>query len=254
MIKKEIGTPTLQDRRTFMKKVLGGTLIGSMFLVFPANAAWSGKDQTRRFGFLVDINACIGCGSCCVADRAEYHLPAGKFRTWVERYVIDGEGNVFIDSIGDTERVVGRRATASSSKDEIFFVPKLCRMCEEPVCRDACPTGATFRTRDGFVLIDNSRCNGCSSCLEACPHSVRYLDPMTGKAAKCTWCHERVQIGLLPLCVTACPARARKFGDLNDQKSEIWKILNDPQVASVKEFTPGSLCALYYVGWQGEVV
>ena len=43
----------------------------------------------QQFVFIVDISRCIGCGSCCVADKAEYQVPDGFYRTWVERYIID---------------------------------------------------------------------------------------------------------------------------------------------------------------------
>lgn len=263
MIEKDLKTAIAQDRRTFIKNVLTGTIAGSLLLVIPATAAWPARDHTthadpdkaRRFAFLVDITACIGCGSCCLADRTEYGVPPGRFRTWVERYVVDNEGDVTIDSIeGPPEGSVGSSRVDFRPLGEMFYVPKLCRMCEHPPCREVCPTGATYLTRDGFVLIDNSRCAGCSSCMEACPHSARFLDPRTSTAAKCTWCYPRVQKGLLPVCVDVCPVGARKFGDLRDEHSEIRRILHDPQVISVRKTTLANQPALYYAGWRKEVV
>lgn len=263
MIEKDLRPAIAQDRRTFIKNVLTGTIAGSLLLVIPATAAWPARDHTtqadpdkaRRFAFLVDITACIGCGSCCLADRTEYGVPPGRFRTWVERYVIDNEGGVSIDSIeGGPEGLAGSCTVDSHPLKEIFFVPKLCRMCAQPPCREVCPTGATYLTRDGFVLIDNSRCTGCSSCVEACPHSARFLDPRTRTAVKCTWCYPRVQKGLLPVCVETCPVQARTFGNLSDEHSEISRILHDPRVVSVQKPTQANQPVLYYAGWRKEVV
>ncbi|HHD64554.1 MAG TPA: 4Fe-4S dicluster domain-containing protein, partial [Desulfobulbaceae bacterium] len=108
-IEKEISL----DRRAFIKKVLGGTIAGSLLLVIPAGAMELehipeqipgmrkeiGPFITgKKFAFIVDITRCIGCGSCCVADKNEYQVPDGNYRTWVERYVIDDKDNVYVDS------------------------------------------------------------------------------------------------------------------------------------------------------------
>ncbi len=75
-------TPTPdKGRREFIKKVLKGTISGSLLLVIPAGAdvfeapeqipGIRGKEYDvtkRRFAFIVDITRSIGCGSCCVAD------------------------------------------------------------------------------------------------------------------------------------------------------------------------------------------
>ncbi len=46
-----------------------------------------------------------------------------------------------------------------------------------------------------------------------------------GVMEKCTWCVHRVEKGLKPACVANCPGRVLHFGDLDDQNSEISKLL-----------------------------
>jgi tetrathionate reductase subunit B len=98
-----------QDRRGFIKKVLGGAIGGSLLLVIPAGFGMVTRQlggtredlatdrEGARYAFVVDVSGCIGCGSCCVADKAEYQVPDGNYRTWVERYLIDDQDNVFVD-------------------------------------------------------------------------------------------------------------------------------------------------------------
>jgi len=266
MTPDEIQKEIQQDRRGFIKKVLGGTIAGSLLLVLPAGAkeiaeqipgmrAEKSVFTQKRFAFVVDITACIGCGSCCIADKAEYDVPDGHYRTWVERYIIDDHDNVYVDSPdGGLGGYTTPRLGLPNPTRDTFFVPKLCNMCEKPSCVQVCPVGATYQTEDGFVLIDQDRCVGCSYCVQACPYSVRFIDPKTHTAQKCTWCYHRVRKGLLPVCVSVCPVHARKFGDLNDKNSEVWKILHDPHVISVLKPDMGNNPALHYLGLRREVV
>ena len=245
-IKDEIRDEIRKDRRAFIKKVLSGVIGGSLLLVIPNSWAEDPPEQIagmraekspftkRRFAFIVDITRCIGCGSCCVADKREFQVPDGYYRTWVERYVIDVEDQVYVDSPdGGLDGYVEPREGLPNPVRDTFFVPKLCNMCAEPSCVQVCPVNATFKTPDGFVLVDHDRCVGCAYCIQGCPYSVRFLNPVTKTADKCTWCYHRVRKGLLPACVNVCPVQARRFGALDDPNSEVYKILRGHNVVSI---------------------
>jgi Fe-S-cluster-containing dehydrogenase component len=255
-----------RDRRAFIKNVLGGTIAGSLLLVIPVSAGQllqelPGEDDATavfargRFAFVVDIAACIGCGSCCVADKAEYRVPDGRYRTWVERYTVDDRDTVYVEAQnGGIDGSTRPRLTLPHPVRDTFFVPKLCNMCEEPACVEACPVGATYRTSDGFILIDETRCVGCAECVRACSYSARFINPRTKTAEKCTWCYHRVQRGLLPACVSVCPTGARKFGDLADRNSEVWKMVHGSRPVAVLKSDMGQRPRLLYVNLQKEVV
>ena len=91
------------NRRDFIKLTVKGTaalmLVKGLDVIFrpPDVLAWT---STRRFVFLVDTYKCIGCGFCVKACKLENEIPfdAGVSRTWVERYVVNGEGEVFADT------------------------------------------------------------------------------------------------------------------------------------------------------------
>ncbi len=254
-----------RDRRDFIKKVLNGAIAGSLLLVLPAEgvelpeqiSGILGKEYDifkQRFGFIVDITACIGCGACCEADKREYNVPDGKYRTWIERYIIDVDGGVHVDSPDGGVKGFPPLGESTKPVRDAFFVPKLCNMCKDAPCVQVCPVGATFKTPDGFVLIDQKRCVGCAYCVQACPYGVRYIHPVTHTADKCTWCYHRVRKGLLPACVEACPTKARKFGDLHDKTSEVYKILHGSDILAVVKQDMGTNPALYYKGLRQEVL
>lgn len=148
-----------------------------------------------RYAMLVDCGRCTGCHTCSVACKAENNVPLGCWRSWVKQV-----------EKGAFPRVRRRN------------IPLLCNNCEEPICATVCPVKATYQREDGVVLVDQHRCIGCRYCMAACPYDVRYLNPLTGTVQKCTWCHHRLEAGLVPACVDVCPTSARRFGDLTDPK------------------------------------
>jgi formate dehydrogenase iron-sulfur subunit len=70
----------------------------------------------------------------------------------------------------------------------------------------------------GFTAYDENKCNGCGYCTQACPFGVPHLQTgniLTGKAkaARCTFCQDRVPSGRKTACVEACPVAALVMGD-----------------------------------------
>src|ERR1035438_7869577 len=50
------------------------------------------KMADHWWGMIIDIDICIGCGNCVRACSKENNVPDGYFRTWVERYQIEEQG------------------------------------------------------------------------------------------------------------------------------------------------------------------
>jgi tetrathionate reductase subunit B len=222
-------------------------------------------DWTKhRWAFGVDATKCIGCLRCVEACKRENDVPADAhhFRTWVERYVyLEGEETARIDSQADPVNIAasgseGEYRFADRYKDakveKAFFVPKLCNQCTHPACVQVCPTGATYKTEDGVVLIDHTYCIGCQYCVQACPYGARFFDPRKKVSDKCTWCYHRITKGLQPACVEACPVGARIFGDRNDKQSPISQFIQNNQVQVLKRET-GNAPNVFYVGIDKEV-
>ncbi len=159
--------------------------------------------QKKRYAFVIDPARCIDCRACMVACRAEWNTPAGFTRLWVHS---DGPKGTF-PNLSQT------------------YVPVQCHHCEDPWCVQACPTGATYKREDGLVLINEAACIGCGLCVNACPYQVRFRNPETGKADKCSACFTRVDAGEMPACVATCIGGARLFGDLNDPESMVSKAI-----------------------------
>lgn len=162
-----------------------------------------------RYGMLIDLEACVGCAACAVACKMENQVPAGVARLWIR------------------EREQGTFPEVS-----VEFRPEQCMQCENPACVAVCPTGASYQTPDGLVLVDVNKCIACGACVAACPYDARYLHP-AGYADKCTFCAHRLRAGREPACVETCPTAARVFGDLDDPGSLIVKALQQADRADV---------------------
>ena len=228
--------PLTMERRSFLKKVAAGSLSAAVLMVYrPFSNAENEPSEDLvpvaepekkkpNYAYVIDTNKCIGAGDCVKACSTENDVPAGMFRTWVERYIITDEG-VHVDSPnGSTEGFPKPTPKVEENSKRAYFVPKLCNQCRDAPCIQVCPVGATFQIEEGFVLMDYDHCIGCSACIQGCPYGVRFLNPDTGTADKCDWCYHRVKRGEQPACVTACPTGARAFGDLNDPESEVSKV------------------------------
>lgn len=186
-----------------------------------------------RLSMLIDLTRCIGCDACTLACKQENGTP---FDVFFARVL-----NIESGTYPNVKRV---------------YVPVLCNHCENPSCLKACPNKAIVRRQDGIVLIDQDRCKGTGACVAACPYGNVYLtdsdswylnsdEPYEsefvkprlkpGVARKCTYCAHRIDEGLNPACVVACPTTARIFGDLDDPESAISKYINQQEVETKRE-------------------
>ena len=222
-------------------------------------------DWTRhQWAFGVDATKCIGCLRCVEACKRENSVPgnAHQFRTWVERYTyLEGEEHVRIDSHQDPVNIEASGSQREyrfanryqdAKVEKAFFVPKLCNQCTHPACVQVCPVGATYRTKDGVVLIDHDYCIGCRYCVQACPYGARYFDEEKGVSDKCNWCYHRITKGLEPACVEVCPVGARVFGDTRDRQSPISLFIRNNRVQVLRPES-GNAPNVFYVGIDKEV-
>jgi len=161
------------DRRAFLRGAGIAAVAGIGGAVAPKTARAAITGLRPHYGMLIDLRKCTGCHACSVSCKAEFDVPLGATRSWVE-YVEKGNyPNV-------------RRS----------FLPRLCNHCSKPQCVDVCPTGATWkRAEDGIVVVDADICIGCKYCIQACPYDARFLNPVTGSADKCDFCQHRVTQG-----------------------------------------------------------
>jgi len=151
-----------------------------------------------QLSFFFDQSRCSGCLACVAACKQRYK--GNHPRRWVE--CIEEGVFPFV---------------------KVSFLSLSCSHCVDPQCIAACPVRAILkRDQDGIVLVDSDAClreSACGACADACPyHAVRFDDE--GRMDKCDFCFDRIDCGLKPLCVSACPARALDYGSVEELVSK----------------------------------
>ena len=191
----------------------------------------------RKFVMVVDLAKCKNALACQSACNKHHYITGDN--AWIKVYNMQ-----------------------ESADTAPYWMPVTCQHCDEPACVTVCPVDATFKRRDGLVLIDNERCIGCRFCMAACPYSIRvfnwsepdqgeiYVDmdmshhtptpehagkpSKMGTVDKCDFCPHAIKNNELPHCVTACPNGVFYFGDKyedtvtnGDETLRLSKLLED---------------------------
>ncbi|MAE84429.1 MAG: hydrogenase [Flammeovirgaceae bacterium] len=213
----------------------------------------------RKFVMVVDLAKCRNARKCQSSCNKNHYITGEN--AWIKIYKMQ-----------ETEKTAP------------YWQPTLCQHCDQPPCVKVCPVDATFKRRDGIVLIDNNRCIGCRFCMAACPYSVRifnWSDPWQGETAentdyspdhagvpaqkgtvdKCDFCPHMIDKGELPHCVSACPNDVFSFGDMYEdavtngsgQSFKLSKLLKDRAGYRLME-SLGTEPSVYYLPPSNRVV
>lgn len=77
-----------------------------------------------------------------------------------------------------------------------------CKHCkpEEAPCFLACKKGAIYKITENVLAIDESKCDGCGACAQACPYGAIVIKD--GKARKCDLC---ATYNFEQVCIENCP-------------------------------------------------
>jgi formate dehydrogenase iron-sulfur subunit len=168
----------------------------------------------RAYGFFTDTTLCIGCKACEVACKEWNNLPADHMGLTGNSY--DNTGALSANTwrhVAFIEHNV-RSDTQSPFQSGWLMMSDVCKHCQNAPCMEACPTGALFKTEFNTIVVQQDICNGCGYCVPACPFGVVDLNPVDGKAHKCTLCYDRLKGGLEPACAKSCPTDSIQFGEV----------------------------------------
>ena len=124
--------------------------------------------KAKKYGMVIELDKCTGCGACMVACMAENNVPFKEDEsnkldsiTWMRVYKLTN-GKKYPDT-------------------DICYLPRPCMHCEgehsHSPCVSVCPATATdYNYETGIVSQIYTRCFGCRYCMGACPYHARYFN------------------------------------------------------------------------------
>ncbi|QMU27199.1 TAT-variant-translocated molybdopterin oxidoreductase [Adhaeribacter radiodurans] len=192
--------------------------------------------KNHHWGMVIDLNSCIGCGSCVIGCNVENNVAVvGKQEVlnrremhWmrIDRYYSSDAHKSDKDK-GTIDRY--QAMEDPSENPQVIFQPMLCQHCNHAPCETVCPVAATTHSTEGINQMVYNRCVGTRYCANNCPYKVRrfnwfayydnekfreqnpqmntdlgrmVLNPdvtvrARGVMEKCTFCVQRIQLGKL---------------------------------------------------------
>ncbi len=208
---------------------------------------------------VIDMERCMGCRSCVAACHVENHLTIdAPWNMMIEREVGQYPYSRMVYSTMNCmhcEQPACKKAcdaigVQAISKNELGVVNidyDKCIGCG--YCFAVCPYGVPQETR--AENIDNLFPGQEKTPYEAIPNKERHPSHRKKNKTyqKCTFCSHKLdkavadgkveEIGInpeyTPSCDLVCPVSARHFGDLDNPKSEVNKIIGEKKAARLKE-------------------
>jgi formate dehydrogenase iron-sulfur subunit len=185
--------------------------------------------------FLIDTSRCTACRGCQLACKEWHGLPANKTLQWgSHQNPPDLNPNNyklvrFHDYMDETGTIRWN------------FFPDQCRHCVVPPCKEMGDiyidnaiikdekTGAVLYTEKTKQFTPEQ----AEDVRQACPYNIPRRNDQTGMLSKCTMCYGRIQNGLPPACVRACPTGTMNFGEREDMLK-----LAEERLATLKKKWP----------------
>ena len=175
--------------------------------------------------FLVDTTRCTACRGCQMACKDWHNLPA------IETKQTGTHQNP--PDLNPCNYKIVRFCEHKNENGRVFwnFFPDQCRHCLYPVCKDVADMavpGAIIQDPVTGAVLFTEKCKELSpedaqAVIEACPYNIPRLDEKTRELSKCDMCIDRVQNGMLPMCVKSCPTGTMLFGDREEILAEAYK-------------------------------
>jgi len=229
-----------------------------------------------KWGMVIDLDRCTGCGACVTACQAENNVP-----------LIDAKG--FAQGRNLHWLRIERYWEGTFPHVRARFLPMLCQHCSDAPCEPVCPVYASYHNPEGLNGQVYNRCVGTRYCANNCPYAVRvfnFFNPewpqpldqqlspdvsvrCRGVMEKCSFCIQRIRGAketaklenrsvadgeVQPACAQTCPPGVIVFGNLNDPDSHVARLARSPRRLRLLEDLGTEPSVIYLKGGGHEYV
>ncbi len=158
-----------------------------------------------RYGMVIDLHKCVGCGACAIACKTENNT---QNRNQTQTF---NWADYFISMDGKFPNL------------QYQILPVLCNHCSDAACVAACPTNpkAMYKSPEGLTLHNDERCIGCQRCQGACPYSTKDISQSNDQYSVISytgtgWQHPfwRDKNEVIPGCTASGDEVSKKAGTL----------------------------------------
>lgn len=138
----------------------------------------------HKWAMAIDLNSCIGCGSCVVACTVENNVPVvgrDEIRKSREMHWLRIDRYYSSDTVKEqaeggemgTMEMYRHMENPTFDNPKVAFQPIMCQHCNHAGCETVCPVIATTHSNEGLNQMTYNRCVGTRYCANNCPYKVR---------------------------------------------------------------------------------
>ena len=122
-------------------------------------------EEGVSFGYALNLSICVGCRRCAEACHVENNHDRADHQSYIRVFEMSKGSIDFAHGDPSYDHPV--------PADDKYYMPVQCQHCDNAPCVSVCPVEATWKEKDGIVVVDYNWCIGCRYCEAACPYHAR---------------------------------------------------------------------------------
>jgi len=179
-----------------------------------------------KYGLVIDISRCTGCGACLLAVKDEY--VGNDYPGYSAAQPKNGHN--WLDLI-EVEQGEGEKV-------KMGYIPLMYRHDRNLKPIPGVPDGAIYVRDDGLTIIDPVKAKGCKQIVDACKEGTIFWNEELELPQIHTLDAHRLDEGeKYPRAVESCPTLAMHWGDLDDPNSDV-SLFTKEHAGEIEDYMP----------------
>lgn len=184
--------------------------------------------MAKKYGLIIDITRCDGCGSCLIAVKDEYAI--NNYPGYCAPLPMEGVNLLDLKEVEQGQHW----------KVKMDYIPVMFphNRNQEPI--PGAPEGAVYVREDGITIIDPVKAKGCKAIYDyfnaKYPGTVYWNEEQQLPQIYILDAHRLDEGEKLTRCAESCPTQALHWGDYNDPDSEVSQFIAEHGEDSLEDY------------------